>query len=58
MAIRKTGLSEREFARRAGWSQSYQRKLTDEASTVSEATAKTILMVLAEQAVVPNDVID
>ena len=55
-AIAKTGLSTREFARRAGWSRSYQRKLeAGEIRSVTEANADVILTVLREAGVTTKD---
>ena len=53
-----TGMSIREFARRAGWSRSYQERLElkDGIKTVSEATASTILTVLRESGLTTRDV--
>lgn len=50
MDLRKgAGMSISEFARRAGWSRSYQRKLeSDLVSTVTEDTKETILSVFRE----------
>jgi len=53
----RSGLSVREFARRAGWSEGYQRKLESSTSSVSEETAKTLLQVLREASVVTKDIL-
>jgi len=56
LALSKTGLSTREFARRAGWSRSYQRKIeSGDVRTVTEENAKVILQVLREAGVRTRD---
>jgi DNA-binding XRE family transcriptional regulator len=48
-AREEAGLTQSEFARRAGWSRSYQRKIEDGiVATVTVDTAETILVVLSE----------
>lgn len=53
----KSGLSAREFGRRSGWTEGYQRKLESSTESVAEETAKTILQVLREAGVVTKDVV-
>lgn len=56
LARGKSGLSLREFSRRCGWTDRYQRKI-EEGGTISEETAKVILQVLREAKVVTKDVL-
>ena len=56
LARGKAGLSMREFSRRCGWTDGYQRKIED-GGTISEETAKAILQVLREAKVVTKDVL-
>lgn len=57
-AVRKTGLSSREFARRVGWSPSYQRKLESGGQeTITKEAAEMILQTLSEAGVVTRDLL-
>jgi hypothetical protein len=47
-AYSEVGMNRRAFARRCGWSESYQRKLETEIAEVNEDTRETILAVLRE----------
>lgn len=49
------GMGAAEFARRAGWSRSYQRKLEQSTISVSEETKEVVLQVLRESGEVGED---
>lgn len=58
-AMRKSGLSHREFARRVGWAQSYQQKLASgEITTISSANAQAMLQVFREADVITKDYVE
>lgn len=55
-AIAKMGISGSEFARRAGWSRGWQRKLEDGLpQTVNDKTMEAILNVLVDALIFPED---
>jgi DNA-binding XRE family transcriptional regulator len=51
----KSGLSQREFARRAGWSRARQRALEFDVVSITQDVAETILQVLMEAGVETED---
>ena len=54
----RASLSAAAFAKLAGWSTAYQRKLeAGRVKTVSEETARTILTVLRERGIITKDVL-